>query len=136
MFKIGIEAEGIYKGFKTLFVIEREKWHTIVDRAKKHKCNHIYIGADKSNPIDVLCELKACSLGNYIITAEVKAEDIVNIPTILFGRVRFIVRFEAEGIERLDNLDMLKIDTGRHCYITTKCQTIENEINYLDKEIE
>lgn len=132
--KIGKEAEGIYKGLKTLFVYEKNiNWKLIFEMAEKNNVQQIYVGANKTNCINLLLNLKNIS-DNFIITAEIEPINLDKIPLYLLGKIRFILRLEYD-ITNLNNMDMIKIDSGTHCYFFTKGQTIMNEINYIDMEV-
>lgn len=84
MLKIGIEAEGKYKGHQTLFVVGTENSDTILHYSTEHRCKQIYFNADEVYVYDwetilsVANRMKSC-----IITVEIPWDKkLMNLDTL------------------------------------------------------
>jgi hypothetical protein len=131
---VGKEAEGIYKGVRTLFVVGNQNYLTVADTAIKNDVQQIYLGACKSDSIEMsLSMLPFCD--EYIVTMEIELGALGSVPTAILGKIRLLIRIESQqDLSMLDPLDMIKVDTGKNCFIVPVCQMIKNELIYVNDE--
>lgn len=140
--KIGIEAEGRFKGINTLLVPRAEIERALRYLSARHEIYHVYIGAfgkfiDCHEDIDEINQLRKM-LPQMPITIEIdlNSAGLLTNEIIQDSRVRLVlsIRFDSLSLNSILDRAEVKLDTPNRAYIYSQHESIDTTYCY-DKDV-
>ena len=130
--KIGIEAEGKFKGLKTLFVYDNVNLTKII---KKHKIQHVYFDATKMD-ININIVKKLQKLG-VIISIQIDTYYWYNLIKKWLKNVNIVYVIDFPPIDFMTDFDIIKIEGKDTICATTKelCFKTDKRVDYKDDKV-